>query len=188
MRDLWHFHFYGKTPLALVHGRERIYFEHFWNDFAAIPPIRCRNAIADFTRKLMPDRAACAQASSTFARSSKTRRNSLPSQKSAYHADACSYRRKSFRRGPDSAGPACRERWKAWSFVTPGTGSWKKLLIRSSLNSSSFLTASPESSTFSWPAPSGLQYSGRIASYSETVPLLAKNYTQNPLNERNGLP
>jgi pimeloyl-ACP methyl ester carboxylesterase len=35
MRDLWHFHFYGKTPLALVRGRERIYFEHFWNDFAA---------------------------------------------------------------------------------------------------------------------------------------------------------
>jgi len=29
MRDLWHFHFYGKTPLALVEGRERIYFEHF---------------------------------------------------------------------------------------------------------------------------------------------------------------
>ncbi|MEJ0063802.1 MAG: alpha/beta hydrolase [Alphaproteobacteria bacterium] len=37
MRDLWHFHFYGKTPLALVKGRERIYFEHFWNDFAADP-------------------------------------------------------------------------------------------------------------------------------------------------------
>ena len=37
MRDMWHFHFYGKTPLALVHGRERIYFEHFWNDFAADP-------------------------------------------------------------------------------------------------------------------------------------------------------
>jgi pimeloyl-ACP methyl ester carboxylesterase len=37
MRDLWHFHFYGKTPLALVRGRERIYFEHFWNDFAADP-------------------------------------------------------------------------------------------------------------------------------------------------------
>ena len=35
MRDLWHFHFYGKTPLALVRGRERIYLEHFWNDFAA---------------------------------------------------------------------------------------------------------------------------------------------------------
>jgi pimeloyl-ACP methyl ester carboxylesterase len=35
LRDLWHFHFYGKTPLALVTGRERIYLEHFWNDFAA---------------------------------------------------------------------------------------------------------------------------------------------------------
>jgi pimeloyl-ACP methyl ester carboxylesterase len=35
LKDLWHFHFYGKTPLALVKGRERIYFEHFWNDFAA---------------------------------------------------------------------------------------------------------------------------------------------------------
>lgn len=35
MRDLWHFHFYGETPLALVTGRERTYFEHFWNDFAA---------------------------------------------------------------------------------------------------------------------------------------------------------
>jgi pimeloyl-ACP methyl ester carboxylesterase len=37
MRDLWHFHFYGKVPLELVQGRERIYFEHFWNDFAADP-------------------------------------------------------------------------------------------------------------------------------------------------------
>lgn len=35
LRDLWHFHFYGETPLKLVEGRERIYFEHFWNDFAA---------------------------------------------------------------------------------------------------------------------------------------------------------
>ena len=37
LRDLWHFHFYGDTPLKLVDGRERIYFEHFWNDFAADP-------------------------------------------------------------------------------------------------------------------------------------------------------
>ena len=35
LKDLWHFHFYGPTPLLLVKGRERIYFEHFWNDFAA---------------------------------------------------------------------------------------------------------------------------------------------------------
>lgn len=32
---LWHFFFNGPTPEALVKGRERIYFEHFWNDFAA---------------------------------------------------------------------------------------------------------------------------------------------------------
>jgi pimeloyl-ACP methyl ester carboxylesterase len=37
LRDLWHFHFYGETPLKLVAGRERIYLEHFWNDFAADP-------------------------------------------------------------------------------------------------------------------------------------------------------
>jgi pimeloyl-ACP methyl ester carboxylesterase/uncharacterized RmlC-like cupin family protein len=32
---IWHFRFNGPTPEALVKGRERIYFEHFWNDFAA---------------------------------------------------------------------------------------------------------------------------------------------------------
>jgi pimeloyl-ACP methyl ester carboxylesterase len=37
LRDKWHFNFYGETPLKLVKGRERIYFEHFWNDFAANP-------------------------------------------------------------------------------------------------------------------------------------------------------
>jgi pimeloyl-ACP methyl ester carboxylesterase len=37
LRDLWHFHFYGDTAVALVKGRERIYFEHFWSDFAADP-------------------------------------------------------------------------------------------------------------------------------------------------------
>jgi len=35
LRDKWHFNFYGETPLRLVNGRERIYLEHFWNDFAA---------------------------------------------------------------------------------------------------------------------------------------------------------
>jgi pimeloyl-ACP methyl ester carboxylesterase len=37
LHDKWHFNFYGETPLKLVKGRERIYFEHFWNDFAANP-------------------------------------------------------------------------------------------------------------------------------------------------------
>jgi pimeloyl-ACP methyl ester carboxylesterase len=32
---IWHFRFNGPTPELLVQGRERTYFEHFWNDFAA---------------------------------------------------------------------------------------------------------------------------------------------------------
>jgi pimeloyl-ACP methyl ester carboxylesterase len=48
MRDLWHFHFYGKVPLALVKGRERIYFEHFWNDFAADP----KHSVSEPDRRL----------------------------------------------------------------------------------------------------------------------------------------
>jgi len=48
MRDLWHFHFYGEVPLALVKGRERIYFEHFWNDFAADP----KRSVSEADRQL----------------------------------------------------------------------------------------------------------------------------------------
>ena len=33
--DLWHFRFHGPTPEALVQGRERTYFDYYWNDFAA---------------------------------------------------------------------------------------------------------------------------------------------------------
>jgi pimeloyl-ACP methyl ester carboxylesterase len=44
LRDLWHFHFYGPTPLALVRGREKTYLEHFWNDFAADPKRSIREA------------------------------------------------------------------------------------------------------------------------------------------------
>jgi pimeloyl-ACP methyl ester carboxylesterase len=32
---IWHFRFNGPTPEVLVQGRERVYYEHFWNDFAA---------------------------------------------------------------------------------------------------------------------------------------------------------
>jgi pimeloyl-ACP methyl ester carboxylesterase len=31
----WHFRFNGPIPEKLVQGRERTYFEHYWNDFAA---------------------------------------------------------------------------------------------------------------------------------------------------------
>ena len=37
LHDKWHFNFYGETPLKMVDGCERIYFDHFWNDFAANP-------------------------------------------------------------------------------------------------------------------------------------------------------
>jgi pimeloyl-ACP methyl ester carboxylesterase len=33
--SIWHFRFNGPTPEALVRGRERVYFDYFWNDFAA---------------------------------------------------------------------------------------------------------------------------------------------------------
>jgi len=33
--NIWHFRFNGPTPEALVRGRERAYFDYFWNDFAA---------------------------------------------------------------------------------------------------------------------------------------------------------
>jgi pimeloyl-ACP methyl ester carboxylesterase len=50
--NIWHFRFNGPTPEALVRGRERTYFDYFWNDFAA-----------DKTRSLPEaDRAAYAAA------------------------------------------------------------------------------------------------------------------------------
>jgi pimeloyl-ACP methyl ester carboxylesterase len=33
--NMWHFRFQGRTPEALVAGREKIYFAYFWNDLAA---------------------------------------------------------------------------------------------------------------------------------------------------------
>jgi pimeloyl-ACP methyl ester carboxylesterase len=48
MRDLWHFHFHGEVPLALVKGRERTYFEHFLNDFAADP----KHSVSEADRRI----------------------------------------------------------------------------------------------------------------------------------------
>jgi len=33
--NVWHFRFHDATPLALVQDRERIYFDYYWNEFAA---------------------------------------------------------------------------------------------------------------------------------------------------------
>jgi len=52
---LWHFRFSGATPEALVHGRERIYFDYFWNGFAAdakhsVPQADRRAYVAAYAR------------------------------------------------------------------------------------------------------------------------------------------
>jgi pimeloyl-ACP methyl ester carboxylesterase len=50
--NIWHFRFNGEYPEALVKGRERTYFEYFWNVFAA-----------DKTRSIPePDRKAYTEA------------------------------------------------------------------------------------------------------------------------------
>ena len=80
---IWHFRFYGPTPEALVKGRERIFFEHFWNDFAAdkahsIPEADRRAYTAEYSR---PGRMAAGFAyfasfpktATDFAQLSKTR-------------------------------------------------------------------------------------------------------------------
>src|ERR1700688_281815 len=52
---IWHFRFNGPTPEALVRGRERTYFDYFWNDFAAdkthsIPEADRRAYVAAYSR------------------------------------------------------------------------------------------------------------------------------------------
>jgi pimeloyl-ACP methyl ester carboxylesterase len=80
---IWHFRFNGPTPEALVRGRERTYFEHFWNDFAADKtrsiPERDRQAYAAAYARPGRMRAAWAyfvsfqQAAKDFARLSETK-------------------------------------------------------------------------------------------------------------------
>src|ERR1700734_1906070 len=53
--NIWHFRFNGPTPEHLVKGRERIYFDYFWNDFAAdkthsIPEVDRRAYAAAYAR------------------------------------------------------------------------------------------------------------------------------------------
>jgi pimeloyl-ACP methyl ester carboxylesterase len=81
--DIWHFRFHGPTPESLVKGRERTYFDHFWNDFAAdkrrsIPEAARRAYTAAYAR---PGRMRAAwayfvsfpQAAKDFAKFSRTR-------------------------------------------------------------------------------------------------------------------
>ncbi len=68
LRDLWHFHFYGKTPLVLVTGRERIYPNISGTISPQIPTSRCRKRIANFTPRPMPSPATWLPGWKFFAR------------------------------------------------------------------------------------------------------------------------
>ena len=53
--DIWHFRFNGPTPEELVKGRERTYFDYFWNDLAAdknhsIPEADRKAYVAEYSR------------------------------------------------------------------------------------------------------------------------------------------
>ena len=48
-------HFYGETPLRLVAGRERIYFEHFGMTLRVIRTSLCRRLIDASTPDHMPN-------------------------------------------------------------------------------------------------------------------------------------
>jgi len=53
--NVWHFRFNGPTPEALVRGRERTYFQYFWNDLAAdktrsVPTADRRAYVAAYSR------------------------------------------------------------------------------------------------------------------------------------------
>jgi pimeloyl-ACP methyl ester carboxylesterase len=80
---LWHFRFHGPTPEALVRGRERTYFDYYWNEFAAdrtrsIPEADRRAYTAAYARRGRM-RAAWAyfesfpQAAKDFAKFSRTK-------------------------------------------------------------------------------------------------------------------
>jgi pimeloyl-ACP methyl ester carboxylesterase len=104
LRDLWHFHFYGKTPLALVTGRERTYLEHFWNDFAADP----QKSVSEEDREIY----ACLRAAGAHGRRNgglprlcqRRRRLCRLCQDEADHASAGSFGREGQRTILDRAG------------------------------------------------------------------------------------
>ena len=76
---IWHFRFNGPTPELLVQGRERIYFEHFWNNFAATRRARFQKQSAKPTQPLMRVRDGCGRGGPTLSHSSKRRKTLLNS-------------------------------------------------------------------------------------------------------------
>src|ERR1041385_121874 len=77
LRDLWHFHYYCVTTLKLVAACERIYFEHFWNDFAADPKHSDSEADRRFYARAYAQPGAM-RAGFEFSRLRTTHRTMLP--------------------------------------------------------------------------------------------------------------
>ena len=139
LRDLWHFHFYGETPLALVAGRERIYFEHFWNDFAADKNHSVPEADRQFYAKVYGRPGGMRAGFEVFR---------------AFERDAVDFARfaekpltmpmlvltgeKPRAMASSSRLASWHPMWRASSSAGPGIGSWKKRPIRSSRDSSNF--------------------------------------------------
>ena len=120
---IWHFRFHGPTPEALVAGRERTYFEHYWNDFAADPtrsiPEAARQAYTAAYARPGRMRAAWTyfesfpQAATDFARLSRTK---LPMPVLAIGGDHAN--------GEALAKQVALVATRASSIVLPETGHW----------------------------------------------------------------
>ena len=89
LRDLWHFHFYGETPLKLVAGRERTYFEHFWMILRPTKRNRCRNADRRIYAKAMRNREPCVAGFEVFKAFEQDARIFPNLKGQARDADAC---------------------------------------------------------------------------------------------------
>ena len=58
--NIWHFRFNGEYPEKLVKGRERTYFEYFWNVFAADKnALDSGSGTKGLHRRLCEDRDGC---------------------------------------------------------------------------------------------------------------------------------
>ena len=123
LRDLWHFHFYGKTPLALVEGRERIYFEHFWNDFAADPAKSVSEADRQFYAAAYAQPGGMRAGFEVFRAFEQDAKDFAGFAKTKLHdAHAGADRREGVGRVPDRPGPPGRRHVEG--VVIKGSGHW----------------------------------------------------------------
>jgi pimeloyl-ACP methyl ester carboxylesterase len=121
LRDLWHFHFFGKTPLALVTGRERIYLEHFWNDFAADATKSVPRPIVNSMPRSMQARQHEGRDGGFPRIPAGRRRVCGPCEDQIVDADAGAVRRESRRSVPDRARQDGRDQCRGRAGAGTGT-------------------------------------------------------------------